>query len=853
MPYSPPVSSRDATSYAKDYAVTTRRASRTFIGVVCALFLAAGLTLVYLSLSLDTQQVRQSKAYAARAMESRQDKIGTALADYAFWVDAYHYTHTAIDTSWTYERDNIGPSLFPTYGLEGVFIVGPTGATRYTLLDGAPSDMTARDWITGDLLALLGRAQDTSVEDEIAYAYFSVEGVPAIVSAAVIRPDSTYQQFDQLSYLIYVDVLTDAELSEIEEAFNLTHLTATPGLLPGATTPFLTLQGGVGDALTLQWKSQALGRSVLLKFLPMLFLLGVLVALLMLNLRKRINRAGEKIEASQRALRISEQRFKNISEASSDWIWETDENQTLTYLSERFTRITGLSCNDWIGRPLAELLTHDSATLASVAKDGNVIGRKPILCELRDSHATLRYCQLFACEVRMEGKLQGYQGTVCDITQDIEAKARIEHISHHDSLTGLANRHHLHHYLDHRLSEGVSDEHPLFLLALDLDRFKPINDTFGHAAGDTVLKEVASAISRCTRETDLVARPGGDEFVVVASDCRTYERAQRLCQRLIEQINQPIRIDGNDVSVGTSIGIVAAPCHGLTTEALLRYADIALYEAKANGRNLFRFYEPTMNERIMERRQLEMDMRQALRRQEFRVVFQPRFDALSQTIVGAEALVRWAHPTRDLLGPAHFIALAEETGLIFELSDWVLHEACLNALNWSTPSIVSVNLSPVEFQRHDLVDRIASALKSTGLAPQRLELEITENVVLDDAASALTMMNRLKALGVRLSMDDFGTGYSSLSYLRTYPFDGLKIDRSFVMGLDQSQSSQAIVDAIISMGHALSLTVTAEGIETAEQLGKLTELTCDQAQGFYLARPMSPLRFRELVEQAQQS
>jgi len=284
---------------------------------------------------------------------------------------------------------------------------------------------------------------------------------------------------------------------------------------------------------------------------------------------------------------------------------------------------------------------------------------------------------------------------------------------------------------------------------------------------------------------------------------------------------------------------------------LLRYADIALYEAKSSGRNLFRFYEPAMNERIMARRQLEMDMRQALQRHEFRLDFQPRYDAASQRIVGAEALVRWLHPARGLLSPASFIPLAEETGLIVELSDWVLGEACANALEWGDGLMVSVNLSPVEFQRDDLVERIAAVLDRTGIAPQRLELEITESVMLEDAAAALITMNQLKTLGIRLSMDDFGTGYSSLSYLRSYPFDGIKIDRSFIAELDQSQSSEAIVHAIVSMGHALSLTVTAEGIETVAQLGKLTELACDQAQGFYLGRPMAQTLFKQIVSDMQ--
>ncbi|WNL42583.1 EAL domain-containing protein [Halomonas sp. PAMB 3264] len=828
------------------YAAATRGASRVFIGVICALFLAAGATLVYLALSLDAHQVRQSEVYAARALQSREDKTGTALADYAFWLDAYRYTQDTIDTNWTFERDNIGPSLFETYGLEGVFIVGPTGATRYAVVNGARSDVTARDWITGDLVALLDRAQTASLEDDISYAYFSVNGTPAITYAAVIRPDSTYQQFDQLSYLVFVDILGKADLLELAQDFNLRELAAVPGITR-APSPSLALQRGIGEGVTFQWKSEAMGRSVLVRFLPMLLLLGVLTTLLIVRLRRRVHQASEKIERAQHELRISEQRFKNISEASSDWIWETDAQQTLTYLSERFAQLTGLACHDWIGRPLGDLLGHDPARLASAAKHGNAPGRKPIACDLRDSQGQRRHCQLFACEVREAQRLQGYQGTVCDITPEIEARAHIEHISHHDALTGLANRHYLHDYLDHCPGISASASQPMFLFALDLDRFKPVNDTFGHAAGDTVLKEVARAIRRCTRENDFIARQGGDEFVIVAPDCHTKEHAERLCQRMIEQINQSISLGDSEVNIGTSIGVVAAPEHGSSAEELLRYADIALYEAKAGGRNRFCFFEPTMTERLMERRQLEIDMRQALCRGEFRIVFQPRYDALSQAVLGAEALVRWAHPTRELLSPACFIPLAEETGFIFELSDWVLREACQNALSWEEALIVSVNLSAVEFQRSDLVERIDRVLRETGIAAHRLELEITENVMLEDATSALTTMLELKALGVRLSMDDFGTGYSSLSYLRRYPFDGIKIDRSFIMGLDQSQSSQAIVDAIISMGHALSLTVTAEGIETAEQLGRLTALTCDQAQGFYLAKPMSPESFQRLL------
>ncbi|MCJ0973035.1 EAL domain-containing protein [Pseudomonas sp. PS1] len=829
------------------YTAMTRKASLSFIAVIAALFITAALALVYLCLALDERQVRHSEADAAKAMQSRLDKIETALVDYAFWEDAYEFMGERLDLAWAYDRNNIGPSLHTTYELDGVFVLGPDGRTRYGLIDGELTEVAADNWIAGDLPALLANARQGSVEDAVARAYFSVTGMPAVVSAAVIRPDSSYVEFDRLSYLVYVDVLTDTKMKAIDQAFDLAGLKASLGERPDAPEPKLTLRPELGMSLTLQWRSEELGKTLLMKFLPMLLVLGLLVAVLVGWLRGRIARAASMIDAAQQALRISEQRFRNISEASSDWIWEADAQQRLTYLSERFTQVTGLAREAWLGRPLAELLNYDTHLLASHAEPGGLAGRKPLPCSMHDSRGTQRYGQLSARAVLAGDTLEGYLGTVCDITEEIEAKARIEHISQHDALTGLANRHRLNHYLNARLNEGVSGDRPMFLLALDLDRFKPINDTLGHAAGDLVLREVANALTACTRSTNLVARLGGDEFIVAATDCRTHEQAERLCERLIEQINQPIRIGANDVSVGASIGIVAAPYDGLTAEDLLRYADIALYEAKSNGRNLYKFYEPAMNERIMERRQLEMDMRQALRRREFRLDFQPRYDAASQTIVGAEALVRWQHPSRGLLSPGVFIPLAEETGLIVELSDWVLNEACLNALCWGPELMVSVNLSPVEFQRSDLVDRVGAVLEQTGIAPSRLELEITESVMLEDAASALTTMNRLKALGIRLSMDDFGTGYSSLSYLRSYPFDGIKIDRSFIAGLDQSDSSEAIVNAIVSMGHALSLTVTAEGIETVAQLGKLTDLACDQAQGFYLGRPMAPLLFQQVL------
>ena len=829
------------------YADATRLASRLLMYVIVVLFLISSGGLIYLSLAVDEDQLAHNKSDVSLALNSRLEQIAIALDDYAFWIDSYDYTYGEVDHEWAYERDNIGASLYPTYGLNGVFIVGPAGATRYALINGELTDIKVEEWIESDLPRLLEKAREGSLEDEVASEYTAVNGVPAVVSAAVIRPDSSYVQFETLSYLLYVDILDATKLAALAESYDLKGLRAGIGEGEGLKEPYVILASEeVGD-IVVQWQKTAYGQNILIKVLPIWGLVGGLVLFLLIWLRKRINHASQVVVEAQDALKLSERRFKNLSEISSDWIWQSDTQQVLTYLSDRFEPLTGLKASEWIGRPLSELLHYDPSTLAAIAAHGAGAGRQPIACELQDGEGRTRYCQVFACEFRAGGELKGYQGTVCDITREMEAKAQIEHISQHDPLTGLANRHRLDRFLDEKLRTEVSGDHPLFVLALDLDRFKPVNDTYGHAIGDQVLREIAKAIQECTDDRDMAARLGGDEFIVVATQCKTSQDATRLGQCLIDKINQPIHIEKHVIHVGTSIGIVAAPYHALTHDALLRSADIALYEAKSQGRNLACVYDPSMSERIMDRRQLEMDLCQAVARKELRLEFQPRFDAMTQDIIGAEALVRWQHPIRDVLGPACFIPVAEENGVIFEISDWVLREACWNAMSWDNKLWVSVNLSPVEFQRHDLVQRIQRVLEETGLSAERLELEITENIMREDSEAILTTMSDLKALGVRLSMDNFGTDYSSLGYLQSYPFDGIKIDRSFLMYLDHSERHEAVVDAIIRMGHALSLNVTVGGVETTEQLERVSSLSCDQVQGFYLGPPVSPASFKELL------
>jgi predicted signal transduction protein with EAL and GGDEF domain len=359
---------------------------------------------------------------------------------------------------------------------------------------------------------------------------------------------------------------------------------------------------------------------------------------------------------------------------------------------------------------------------------------------------------------------------------------------------------------------------------------------------------VSGRLADCVRHGDLVARVGGDEFVLILSEAGTPDEVESLCSRLIESIEQTIKIDEQEVFISASIGIAMAPNDASDATELLRYADIALYEAKAAGRNTWRFYSGEMNTRIIERRRLESDLRFAIKHAELRLHFQPRYRIADGQMVGAEALVRWQHPVRGLIAPDTFIPIAEESGLILSLSDWVLETACACAAQWPDTLFVSVNLSPTEFKRGNLVERVRYALDASGIDPARLELEMTESVMLEDAVGALEVMRTLKQLGIRIAMDDFGTGYSSLSYLRAFPFDGLKIDRSFLTRLEDSADDKAIIQAIVGLGRALALTVTAEGIETAEHLALLKAVDCEEGQGYFLSRPLDLNAFNSLLD-----
>ena len=426
-----------------------------------------------------------------------------------------------------------------------------------------------------------------------------------------------------------------------------------------------------------------------------------------------------------------------------------------------------------------------------------------------------------------------------DVTESKRAQERITHLAKYDDLTGLANRNQFRERINGMLAAMHKGKNHIAIHLIDLDRFKTINDTLGHPIGDKLLKEVASRLKTVIRPGDMITRFGGDEFVVLQVGTERYQDAKWLAQRLARTLKDPFEIDGHRIDIGASIGIAMAPMDGVDADQLLKKADMALYAAKNGGGGDHRFFALEMEEAAQERRALELDLREALASDQFQLYFQPLVDLRTGRVTTCEALMRWKHPTRGMVPPAVFIPIAEETGLIITLGEWALQRACAEAANWPKSVKVAVNLSPVQFRDRGLALHVVSALAKSGLPAQRLELEVTERLLLEDSDGTLAAMEQLKNLGVSISLDDFGTGYSSLNYLRKFPFQKIKIDQSFIQGLGEERDAQAIIGAVAGLGASLDKTVVAEGIETEEQMRQVKAHGCHEGQGHLFGAPMS--------------
>ena len=539
------------------------------------------------------------------------------------------------------------------------------------------------------------------------------------------------------------------------------------------------------------------------------------------------------------ALRRSEQRFRSLFEQAGDSILITDRDLCVVAANASACVTFGYSAAEFIGSSVHLVdsgFPYDQALLDSLRKGHTHLLR--ITKRRRDGST-------FPAEVRVsrfeDGGQEFFQAIIRDLSEREEAERRLRHLATHDSLTGLPNRTLLHERLQAAL-DACTGEASVAVLFLDLDRFKEINDSFGHDLGDVLLCEVAQRLGRVLGPDDTLARLGGDEFVVVAPCDGGAAEAEGIAARLLALLGEPVPVGTQDVIIGASIGISLYPQDAATREVLFQTADTAMYRAKAAGRNRYRFFEAAMTARAQARMALETSLRPALARGEFELAFQPRIDLRSMAMVGMEALIRWNHPQLGRVAPGEFIGIAEETGLITEIGHWVLYEACRATqalvVSHARPVRVSVNVSARQLAQAGFVGEVRGALEASGLAPCHLELELTESALIEDMDRTAAMLGELQALGVKIAVDDFGTGYSGLAYLRRFPIDVLKLDRSFVLQDDGRISAFDFVKAFVDMAHALRMSVVAEGVETAEVLDFLRAASCDEAQGYLLARPM---------------
>ncbi|MEA2823239.1 MAG: hypothetical protein QOJ86_5243, partial [Bradyrhizobium sp.] len=582
------------------------------------------------------------------------------------------------------------------------------------------------------------------------------------------------------------------------------------------------------------------------------FLVGIatlsalVVAVILFLVVRQISRQHQ---ASQRRLALEKQRLDTAVNNMTQGLLFFDSNQRLVICNQRYIDMFGVS-RDVIkpGCTFHELLRHRQETGTFTENVDEYV--EAILRQMAERGAFQRIlttAQGRSIQVLYQPLADGgWVTTLEDFTERRQADERIAHLAHYDALTDLPNRVLFRDRLERELKK-LRRGGQLAVLYIDIDEFKSVNDSLGHPVGDELLKAVALRLSGCVRETDFVARLGGDEFAVVQTAVKSPADVMDLVTRIYQAIRAPVECLGHQLVTDASIGIALAPQDGTDLDQLLKSADLAMYGAKSDGRRTYRFFERVMDARVRARRALELDLRQAIAGGQFEIVYQPVVNLRSGAVSGCEALLRWRHPERGMVSPAEFIPVAEDIGLISELGEWVLASACAEAASWPDHIRLAVNVSPVQFRNHTLALHVASALAASGLAANRLELEITEAVLIRDDETALAILHQLRAVGVRIALDDFGTGYSSLSYLQRFPFDKIKIDRCFVSELAEPDGSSSIVQAVVNIAAARNMTTTAEGVETEAQRDLLRALGCTEMQGFLFSKAVPAAELRRML------
>jgi diguanylate cyclase (GGDEF)-like protein/PAS domain S-box-containing protein len=544
----------------------------------------------------------------------------------------------------------------------------------------------------------------------------------------------------------------------------------------------------------------------------------------------------------------------SFEQCGAGWFWETDSQGRLTYISPAFLSALGTSADSLIGQPFAAIADSASSELASGdrrALDFHLRAQLPfheVTLPVRFPVGLHWWSLSGQPRFDSRNRFTGFSGFGTDLTEVRRSEDQVARLARFDSLTGLANRVTIRDTLDATLTQARNGRQPCALFLIDLDRFKTVNDTLGHPTGDALLEQVAERLETLVGTAGRVGRLGGDEFAIVVHDASLRRDVEAFANRIIDYLSAPYSIETHRVVIGASIGIAIGPDDGKTVDALMRNADLALYAAKGDGRGRLRFYEADMHADADARRRLEVDLRAAIATGALSLAFQPIVDASSECLAGFEALARWQHPIQGEVSPARFIPLAEETGLIDKIGEWVLRTACAEAAHWPDTISVAVNLSPLQFANPEFATVVLNALAQSGLDPRRLELEVTEGVFLKESAATRSTLQRLDAIGTRLTLDDFGTGYSSLGYLHRAPFRKIKIDRSFVHGISGEHGQRpAIVRAIVALAESLGMTTTAEGAETIADLEAVRELGCMQVQGHVYGRAIAAEEARRMA------
>ena len=835
--------------------VFTRRIVLPLAGMIAlAITLVVGFVIVSAG-GQNRLEVESSTKLAQTAFVVKKTEMARNLKDYAVWEDAYKNLHENMNFEWASTDGNVGANIYNGLGYDMAFVISPSGAIKYSVIEGIPQHADTTQLIPEELTKI-SHVSSKTPEPVVAMMRFG-DNLLLVAATGILPPslDPSTLPPDKRSVLIFAKKIDAAFLSRVSGEYLLDDLSAISDISSskGAYIPLVAQDGELLGYMT--WTPTQPGFELLKLLLPPLLISVIILCafagLVVRKVRKstvELEESARTVESYAETLEESESRFRDVAEASSDWIWESGPGLQFIYLSSRFSDVTGISAASVLGRPIEQFFSSDNESdgWSKLRQDTQHHDSfRDLRCSYRDAGGRTRICRLAGRPVKKNASFIGFRGTATDITEEVEANAKANHLALHDALTELPNRLLFRERLDMALKGAKKNTSRIAVLFLDLDNFKEVNDTMGHGAGDVLLQQLAKRLNHCMRQNETVARLGGDEFAIIQVGVNQPVEAGALSRNLVETIRAPFEIEGQEIHIGVSIG-VAIPEQGDTPEKVLKNADIALYRSKQAGRGTVRFFEAQMDTELQARKALESDLRQAMVKNEFELHYQPVLNLENREIVAVEALIRWRHPVRGLVPPFEFISLCEETGLIISIGEWVLRTACRQALEW--PKIrMAVNLSPVQFRNKELATTIGQILQETGLSPSMLELEITESVLINDASAAVEILNSLKAIGVRIAMDDFGTGYSSLGYLNSFPFDKIKIDRSFISRLSDQDKSFAIVRSVIGLGNSLNMTTTAEGVETIEQANFLLAEGCDQVQGYFFGRPMPASEFNELL------